>query len=367
MRHDPLRIDGVPGEPAGQLVVDAAPGHRLAGTPDLLQRGGGAGAGMVAQQELQHHRGRELRRRAVPAVAWSKCWPSRATAWSSTSAPRVRGAPVARAACNACTIRPLVASTSSCRSVQAWVDGGQQPQETVLGKVGAAEERLAGRGQQAGHRPAAVAGHRGGRGHVDRVDVGPLLAIDLDRHEPLVEDRRHLGVLERLVRHHVAPVAGGVADATAAPGRCAGVPRRTPPRTTATSPPGCRHAGPGTGWSRRRGGWPCLLTGYDACPRYASHRSAPAKSPAAPPGSGPGACPARGDLSRAAAGRPSGAHGALAPGRSVVHAELTNRPDGGRRDRPRGCASAGPARRIGGVVCHGRAPHRSRAVREYPY
>ena len=40
-----------------------------------------------------------------------------------------------------------------------------------------------------------------------------LLAIDLDAHEQLVHQPRRRVVLERLVLHHVAPVAGGVADA----------------------------------------------------------------------------------------------------------------------------------------------------------
>jgi class 3 adenylate cyclase len=48
--------------------------------------------------------------------------------------------------------------------------------------------------------------------HVDAVDVGPFLAIDLDVDEALVHQRRGAGIFERLVRHHVAPVAGGVAD-----------------------------------------------------------------------------------------------------------------------------------------------------------
>ena len=48
--------------------------------------------------------------------------------------------------------------------------------------------------------------------HVDRVEVGPLLAVDLDVDEALVHQRRGGRVLERLVRHHVAPVAGRVAD-----------------------------------------------------------------------------------------------------------------------------------------------------------
>jgi hypothetical protein len=50
------------------------------------------------------------------------------------------------------------------------------------------------------------------RGHVDMVDVRPLLAVDFDVDEQLVHETSGFAVLERLVRHHVAPVAGGVAD-----------------------------------------------------------------------------------------------------------------------------------------------------------
>ena len=78
--------------------------------------------------------------------------------------------------------------------------------------VGAAEERLACGGEEAGHRPAAVAGHRLHGLHVNRVDIRPLLAVDLDVDEVLVHVRRGRLVLEGLVRHHVAPVASGVAD-----------------------------------------------------------------------------------------------------------------------------------------------------------
>jgi len=46
------------------------------------------------------------------------------------------------------------------------------------------------------------------RAHVDLVDVGPLLAVDLDVDEELVHEARRRLVLERLVGHHVAPVAG---------------------------------------------------------------------------------------------------------------------------------------------------------------
>ncbi len=48
--------------------------------------------------------------------------------------------------------------------------------------------------------------------HVDGVDVGALLAVDLDVHEQLVHDLGRGGIFEALVGHHVTPVAGGVTD-----------------------------------------------------------------------------------------------------------------------------------------------------------
>jgi len=48
--------------------------------------------------------------------------------------------------------------------------------------------------------------------HVDLIDVRALLAVDLHVHEMLVHHRGDLGILERLVLHHVTPVARGVAD-----------------------------------------------------------------------------------------------------------------------------------------------------------
>ncbi len=44
------------------------------------------------------------------------------------------------------------------------------------------------------------------------VEVGTLLAIDLDRHEVGVEVGGRRLVLERLPLHDVTPMAGGIAD-----------------------------------------------------------------------------------------------------------------------------------------------------------
>ena len=79
-------------------------------------------------------------------------------------------------------------------------------------EVGAAVERLQRRRQPHAHRPAAGPGRHLDEGHVDAIDVRPLFAIDLDRHEVPVEHVGDLAALEALVLHHVAPVARRVAD-----------------------------------------------------------------------------------------------------------------------------------------------------------
>ena len=75
------------------------------------------------------------------------------------------------------------------------------------------EERRAVRRQEHRQRPAARAPRQQRvRGLVDLVEVRPLLAVDLDVDERVVHHRGDGRILERLVRHHVAPVARRVAD-----------------------------------------------------------------------------------------------------------------------------------------------------------
>ena len=108
----------------------------------------------------------------------------------------------------------------------------------VRREVGAAVERLQVRRQEHRHRPAALAGQQLHGGHVDLIEVGPFLAIDLDADEVLVEDAGDLVVLEALVLHDVAPVAGRVADAEEdRPIELAG------PRASASAPQGYQSTG----------------------------------------------------------------------------------------------------------------------------
>ena len=88
----------------------------------------------------------------------------------------------------------------------------RHPVARLRREVGAAVERAAVRREEDGHRPPAVPGHGDDGVHVQAVDVGPLLAVDLDGDEVLVHQPSRAVVLEGLVLHDVAPVAGRVAD-----------------------------------------------------------------------------------------------------------------------------------------------------------
>ena len=95
-------------------------------------------------------------------------------------------------------------------------ENAQKPGPVVSvfgGEVCTSKNRLAVRQKKDRKRPAAATRHYLDRAHIDLVEVRTLLAIDLHVHVQLVHDRGGRLVLERLVGHHVTPVAGRVADA----------------------------------------------------------------------------------------------------------------------------------------------------------
>ena len=93
----------------------------------------------------------------------------------------------------------------------AHVEEAGHARPRLLRKVRAAVERPAFGVAEHGHRPSAASADGLDGIHVDRVDVGTLLSVDLHVHEQVVHARRDL-VLEALVGHDVAPVTRGVAD-----------------------------------------------------------------------------------------------------------------------------------------------------------
>ncbi len=88
----------------------------------------------------------------------------------------------------------------------------RQPVAGTIGEVRPGKKREPVRCGEHAHRPAAAPGGSLHRLHVDRVDVRPLLPVDLHAHEMPVHHLRGRRVRERLVTHDVAPVARRIAD-----------------------------------------------------------------------------------------------------------------------------------------------------------
>jgi hypothetical protein len=212
VRHQPARVGGVAVKAAAHVIADAAARHALEGEEHLLERAPIARPPVMAEQELEHRRLRELggASEAAPLVVEDRRQLShravhRLDAGDIAGPRRGDRRHLARESPGLRDQPRRLVAMQLARALE-------QLQEPVARQVGGAEERLPVGGEQHGHRPAAAAVHRLHRLHVDEVDVRSLLAVDLDAHVVLVEDARHLLVLERLALHHVAPVTGGVAD-----------------------------------------------------------------------------------------------------------------------------------------------------------
>ena len=223
VRHDPGGVDGVAREAAADLVVDAPGGHR----PQRVQRHLALGRRAVgrprarpAEQELERRGGRELGRAAVEAAALRVVAVLQRAhrAVERLGVELLVGRLQARGARQALDdlrrlLLDLVALVApGRRDARQDLRPARHPLARLRRVVGAGVERDAVGGDEGVQRPAALAGHRLDGLHVDRVDVRALLAVDLDAHEVLVHERGDPLVLEGLALHHVAPVAGGVAD-----------------------------------------------------------------------------------------------------------------------------------------------------------
>ena len=210
-------------EPAADVIAHAAERHRPQGaqrhlTRDIVSTAPGR-AGVLAEEKQQLARARKLRRVAEAAMAriegFAELRDRRGEGVGAGQAGRrgrVRGLLQLRGQ-RLGGLHHLRAIALPCaRDLLQDVDESRAPPLRGGREVGAAVKRLEIGRQPHAHRPAAGSGRRLHERHVDAIDVGTLFAIDLDRDEVLVEHRRHRVVLERLVRHHVAPVARRIAD-----------------------------------------------------------------------------------------------------------------------------------------------------------
>jgi len=220
MRHEPLAIRRIAVESAAELIADPARSHRVELRFRHRARRGMARriAQPPAPQEIEVHDRGKLRRSSESAVHGVERGGKRIRAIRRER--RDRRSLGLRSIDRCQRGEQLVAGLLELgaaldpRFVHAreQLDQPRPPGHGVRRKVRPAIERLEIGGEKRVQRPAAAEPHRLHRRHVDPIDVGALLAVDLDRHEIAVQQFGDRIVLERFALHDVAPVAGRVAD-----------------------------------------------------------------------------------------------------------------------------------------------------------
>ena len=218
MRHQPHFIRGIPGETAADVVKDAAARHVL--QRDLRHF---HSAGFLHGISIPHEKQQIVGRRefwccpkAAPFMVKSLgkltvCpfhQPSvRLRAIACLSLIDRSGNPISRPQ----QLLPVVLPEIGYPFQQ--LHQAKSSIAAMLGKIGSGKEWFLLRGHEDRQWPAAGTGHGLAHGHIHRVDVRALLPVYLDADEFPVQQVCHFRILKGFVSHHMAPVAGGVADA----------------------------------------------------------------------------------------------------------------------------------------------------------
>ncbi len=214
----PGLVGGVAGEPPAELVVDAPLRHPIQGDHHHLERVR-LFAHRPPKEELERHGLRELGRRTEPTPSAVEGTTERChgLAGDLLGQGPVGGRELPRtcdrlrhpARLHDELVTPLAPGVGDPLQ---YLSERRHAVGRLRWEVGARVEGTSVGGEERGQRPSSVAVHGLHRVHVDPVEVGPLLAVDLDRDEAGVHERRRGRVFEGLALHDVTPVAGRVSD-----------------------------------------------------------------------------------------------------------------------------------------------------------
>ena len=259
VRHHPAAVDGVAREAAAELVVHPATRHRLAGGVEHPPRVGVLVAACAAGTRGPSTAGTSAPRR-------TRRWPCRTHA-PAAGPPRSRTCPSTTPAASERLQAKVLAQDAAHAASRRRGGSPRRPRSPAAPGRRTAARAAAGPGSRCRRRTGSpswssthVIGQPpwpviAGRGlHVDRVHVRPLLAVDLDADEVLVE------VAPPWCRPRTtrAPSRGTSGTRrtrrSATPARCVASPRRTPPRPTPTSRRDFPRVARDMGLSRHRDG-----------------------------------------------------------------------------------------------------------------
>ena len=218
MRTEPFFIRGIPGESAADMIEQSSAGH---GIQSLLRHGHGFGSGMMLA--VLHEKQKMMR-----------CGKFRRSAEASP-----RGAEV--------LLQHLIGLFHQLRTGLSFPRGGytveivynlvpvfrqffrrflphggdlvedvQQADPgigTVFREIGTGIDGKLIRGEDHCQRPAAGTGHCLTDIHIHRINIRPFFPVDFNGDVVFVEDLCHLRIFKGFVRHDMAPVACGIANA----------------------------------------------------------------------------------------------------------------------------------------------------------
>ncbi len=218
VRHEPALVDGIAMEAAPDVVVHPAGRHAVARERHGIEQLPPTRLHVLAQEELDGLGVRKFGRPPKPAVraidvTEQRLGGSRRQRRIQRRGRRrgvdpidarhqVMGGPIDLGA--AITVRVRHGSQHARKS--------RHPVAVDRREVGAAVERPPIGREKRREGPAASPDQELHRLHIDVIDVGSFLAVDLDADEELVHQRRDLRVVEAFALHHVTPVAGRIAD-----------------------------------------------------------------------------------------------------------------------------------------------------------
>ena len=219
MRHPPEGIGGVAMKAVTHVIEDASPAHLRQGLFDHLQSPILPVSMPVAQQEEEVVGAWEFRRLGETAVALVELagqalvgQPENGLIQRRPAAAGLGGFVQSLEDRLARRADLLPAGGPNLGDLGDQLQHAGPPVAAFPGNVGRGEEGFLVRAHDDRQGPSAPAGEQLGHGHVQLIDVGTFLPVHLDVDEGVVHQTGDLLILEALPFHHVAPVAGGVAD-----------------------------------------------------------------------------------------------------------------------------------------------------------
>ena len=192
MRHEPALVHAVAGEAAAEMIVDAALRDMGEGERHRLDRIGQSVAETSAPQEGEELRLRKFRRAPDAAMRRVDELEQAPGEILERSVARDRAGTRLELRRQRLLQRRRVLPhlvllvAIDARDLLQHMRKGRPAVARVLGEIGAAPEGLGVGGEEHGERPAALLAELVQRRHVDGVDVGALLAVDLDVDEEVV-------------------------------------------------------------------------------------------------------------------------------------------------------------------------------------